>query len=340
MVHFNSINGDNFGNYGVSSTGSTQGLRHNGTIGKEVIRFPKAMEMIKNGFDGIVKPKTPEEIQQAKAELSKKVSSTGMSYSDADKKIQEIRAKYNDDKYFTTVQVLVKGQKGPRPIMYVSMELGVADLGDLEKFDDGYDHYNDVTRFDPSKLPEPDRTDYMEAVASKQEIEHNNPKLASVASSALNHLEDADYVEPKQPSMPFDIVNGNIVEKSVTPKQKAARDKLNNLTTSDGISYKSAVDNLKKFEEKYKDSKYKKFVPDPNQNQNLDLNPGFARCYGHFELDVNKIPEPDKSEYLKYLNAVLDIEDRNSALVAQAGLEPHKNPLFDNDFLGQYIYYY
>ena len=261
--------------------------------------------------------KVTPETRKAKAELDKKYSSTGLSYANAEKKIAQIRKKYTDSKYFTTERVLVKGPKGPAPIMYKAFE-----SDEIADFNKEYDHFEEVKKFDPSKLPEPDRSEYMDAVASKKEIEYNNSDLAYQAAPSTTHPENDDYVtQERNPMLNFSIdKDGNIKEKEITPKQKEARDKFNKLATSNYISYKEATETIEKIKNKYKDAKYQKFVSDPNQD------PGSLRNYGHSEIDVNKIPEPDKSLYLSMLNAAMDIEAKNSALFAQTGLEPHEDP--------------
>lgn len=240
---------------------------------------------------------TPEE-REAMSQLNEKVSSTGISYGDANKKIDEIREKYNDDKYYTEI---IEEREQPRDILV---------------------YYPPVKRkvFDESKLPEPARTEYREAMAAKEEILNNNMALAKKAG-----------LNPPGRKEPPVSTGGNVfLEEAIakltgnnkpelTEKQKAARAKLDEKQSSTGVSYKDANALISQLTEKYKDSCVSKF--ESPQSKELAI---YVAPYEAF--DPYKIPEPDRTAYFDALASIHEIEAENSALVAQGGLPRTPQP--------------
>lgn len=110
-----------------------------------------------------------------------------------------------------------------------------------------------------------------------------------------------------------------------------AREKLDNIKASNGMTYKEAKAKMAEIEQKYmsmskddgfggvfsrSNNKYLKKVQDPSPT---DSNGGTLAVYRfHYEVDGNAIPEPDKTEYRKAKAAVEEIERNNSALVSDA----------------------
>lgn len=243
---------------------------------------------------------TPEELE-ARAQLDEKVSSTGISYKDANKKIDEIRDKYNDDKYYT--EVLVEREQ-PRELMV---------------------YYPPIKQkvFDESKLPEPARTEYREAMEAKKEIENNNTALAKKAGITPQSKDEAPIASPEMPrirELLEKLGGGTNVE--LTEKQKAAREKLDEKKSSTGVTYKDAKAKLAELKEKYEDLCTSWF--NSKQPKNIAL---FIPPYEAF--DPYKIPEPDKTAYFDALASIQEIEKANSALVAQGGLSKTPQPSQD-----------
>ena len=240
---------------------------------------------------------TPEELE-ARAQLDEKASSTGISYGDANKKIDEIREKYNDDKYYTEV---IEERQQPRGTLI---------------------YYPPVKRrvFDESKLPEPARTEYREAMDAQEEILNNNAALARKAG-----------LQPQGRKEPPVSTGGNVfLEEAIakltgnnkpelTEKQKAARAKLDEKQSSTGVSYKEAQALISELTEKYKDSCVSKFESPQPKDLAIYMAPYEA-------FDPYKIPEPDRTAYFDALASVHEIEAENSALVKQGGLPMTPQP--------------
>ena len=240
---------------------------------------------------------TPEE-REAMSQLNEKVSSTGISYGDANKKIDEIREKYNDDKYYTEV---IEERQQPRGTLI---------------------YYPPVKRrvFDESKLPEPARTEYREAMDAQEEILNNNAALARKAG-----------LQPQGRKEPPVSTGGNVfLEEAIakltgnnkpelTEKQKAARAKLDEKQSSTGVSYKEAQALISELTEKYKDSCVSKFESPQPKDLAIYMAPYEA-------FDPYKIPEPDRTAYFDALASIHEIEAENSALVKQGGLPMTPQP--------------
>lgn len=228
---------------------------------------------------------TPEE-KEAKAQLDTKVSSTGMSYADAENKINEIREKYNGDEYKKDV---------------------LADAG-------VYGVMRTIKQFDPSKLPEPARTEYSEAMESKNEIENNNAALAKKAGITPQENKVGNK------SIDNNGLLGNIGEgfglgtSEPTEKQRVARAKLDTKISSTGVKYKDAKAVISQLTDKYKDDK------NYQSTFNISSDDEYAVLKLQTKFDPFKLPEPDKSAYFEALESVIEIEDANSALQAQTGL--------------------
>lgn len=257
--------------------------------------FPKKLE------------RTPEQ-KEALAELNKKVSSTGISYGEATAKIDEIREKYNDDKYFKEVTIRDNQPKNSDRYMIDIVRLPIK-----------------YKVFDESKLPEPARTEYREAMAAKEEIENNNTALAKKAGiNPSGH--DKPPVAGREISEGLaDVLKraGGIKAEEPTEKQKAARAKLDEKQSSTGVKYKDAKAVIDQLTEKYKDSCRSEFESQQPTNGILI----YIMPYEAF--DPYKIPEPDRTAYFDALAAVTEIEQQNSALLQQGGLsmtpQPNRN---------------
>lgn len=258
---------------------------------------------------GIIKKReaTPEQ-KEALAKLNEKVSSTGISYGDANKKIDEIREKYKDDKYFTEVTV-EREQPKNLDIYYPPVKKKV---------------------FDESKLPEPARTEYREAMEAKKEIENNNTALAKKAGITPAGKDKAPVAGRDISDMlkKLGLKPGGA---ELTEKQKAAREKLDEKQASTGVKYKDAKATLSQLQEKYKDSCRSKFESDQPKDIQIYIMPYEA-------FDPYKIPEPDKTAYFDALAAINEIEESNSALLAQGGLSRTGQP--SRNYAGQHSIMY
>ena len=276
------------------------------TIGKEITIDEDFIEKLVDAGLATKFERTPEQ-QKALEELNEKVSSTGISYGEATAKIDEIRVKYNDDKYFKEVTIRDNQPKNS-------------------------DRYIDIVRFpikhkvfDESKLPEPARTEYREAMAAKEEIENNNTALAKKAGiNPSGH--DKPPVAGREISEGLaDVLKraGGIKAEEPTEKQKAARAKLDEKQSSTGVKYKDAKAVINQLTEKYKDSCRSEFESQQPTNGILI----YIMPYEAF--DPYKIPEPDRTAYFDALAAVTEIEQQNSALLQQGGLsmtpQPNRN---------------
>lgn len=266
---------------------------------------PELEEMLLKAGFGKKNAPTPEE-KEALENLNEKVSSTGISYADANKKIDEIKEKYNDDKYYTEVTVQ-REQPKEIAIYYPPTKQKV---------------------FDPSKLPEPAKTEYMEATEAKQEIENNNTALAKKAGinptgKPKPYVEEGN-IDDKLTHI-FEKLGIKVKDKELTEKQKQARAKLDEKQSSTGIKYKDAKAKVEELKAKYQDSCKSRFEAKQPEEVLIYIHPYEA-------FDPYKIPEPDKSAYFDALNAMQEIEGANSALVAQGGLS--MTPLPSRNYSG------
>lgn len=271
-----------------------------GSSGSKSIEITPEAEalLIKAGFGKKHEP-APEE-KEALGQLNEKVSSTGISYGDANKKIDEVKEKYKDDKYYTEVTV-EREQPKNLAVYYPPIKQKV---------------------FDPSKLPEPAKTEYMEATEAKKEIENNNTALAKKAGITPAGKE--------KPGIESGNIDGDFAvlleklgikgkDKELTEKQKQARAKLDEKTASTGIKYKDAKSKVEELKAKYQDSCRSKFESQQPKDIYIYIAP-------YEDFDPYKIPEPDKSAYFEALNSIQEIEGSNSALLAQGGLSLTPSP--------------
>lgn len=268
-------------------------LRNRGTEPVE-ISGDLTERLIKSGYIKKSEP-TPEQ-KEALSKLNEKVSSTGISYGDANKKIDEIREKYNDDKYFTEVTV-EREQPKNIAIYYPPVKKKV---------------------FDESKLPEPARTEYKEAMEAKKEIENNNTALAKKAGITPPGKDKAPVAGQDMSDL-LKKAGLKPAETELTEKQKAAREKLDEKQASTGVKYKDAKATLSELKEKYKDSCISAFESQQPKDIQIYIMPYEA-------FDPYKIPEPDRTAYFDALAAVNEIEESNSALLSQAGLSRTEQP--------------
>ena len=110
-----------------------------------------------------------------------------------------------------------------------------------------------------------------------------------------------------------------------------AREKLNNIKASNGMTYKEAKATINELEQKYmamsKDdgfgrtfshanNKYLKKVQDPSPKTSDGKTLAVYRF--HYEIDENALSGPDKTAYRKAKAAVEEIERNYSALVSDA----------------------
>ena len=256
-------------------------------------------DLMKTAGLTIKQPEPTPEQKEAMAKLNEKVSSTDISYGEATKKIQEIREKYNDDKYFTDSLIEFEQPEN----LYV------------------YRKPIKTKRFDPSKLPEPARTEYREAMEAKAEIENNNTALAKKAGITPAGKKEAP-VAGRDAGWLLENLGINTASKPEEPteKQKAAREKLDDKQASTGMKYKDAKSTLAQLREKYKDTCTSEFESEqPKDGRQIYIMPYTA-------FDPYKIPEPDKSAYFEALAAVNEVEESNSALLAQAGYSRTEQP--------------
>lgn len=269
---------------------------------------PELEEMlVKAGFGKKHEP-TPEE-KEALDKLNEKVSSTGISYGDANKKIDEVREKYNDDKYYTEVTVQ-REQPKDIAIYYPPVKQKV---------------------FDPSKLPEPAKTEYMEATEAKKEIENNNTALAkkagiNPAGKPKPDIESGNIDDKFSPLLEKLGIKGK--DKELTEKEKQARAKLDEKQSSTGIKYKDAKAKVEELKAKYQDSCRSKFESKQPEEILIYIEPYEA-------FDPYLIPEPDRSAYFDALNSMQEIESANSALVSQGGLSMTPSPSRNYAGIGQ-----
>lgn len=268
-------------------------LRNRGTEPVE-ISGDLTERLIKSGYIKKSEP-TPEQ-KEALSKLNEKVSSTGIAYGDANKKIDEIREKYKDDKYFTEV---TEERKQP-------------------EFMDIYLPPIKQKVFDESKLPEPARTEYKEAMEAKKEIENNNTALTKKAGITTPGKDKAPVAGEDMSDL-LKKAGLKPASTELTEKQKAAREKLDEKQASTGVKYKDAKATLSELKEKYKDSCRSKFESQQPKDIYIYIMPYEA-------FDPYKIPEPDKKAYFDALAAVNEIEESNSALLSQGGLSRTEQP--------------
>ena len=106
----------------------------------------------------------------------------------------------------------------------------------------------------------------------------------------------------------------------------AAREKLNNMKASNGLTYKDAKAKMQEITDKYaskdkgdpfaeKNNPYMKMVEDEPPRDPNNPNITFSVYRFHYEIDPNKLPEPDRTDYLRAQAAVEEIETNNSSLV-------------------------
>lgn len=252
---------------------------------------------------GNVKQEPTEANLEAKAKLDELVSSTGIKYSDAEQTINDIRAKYTDDKYFS------KRIVDPNTKRHAGSDFAIY-----------YKPY-EVKQFNPNKLPEPARTQYMEAVAAKEEINNNNEALVKAAGPAASDIPDdakgifLSRVDGNDKLAELMKKAGLVKEKEVTEKQQAAREQLNDKVSSTGMRYEDAKNTLDEIVEKYKD--------DPKcQSKFESKQPKDIAIYvlPQEKFDPHKLPEPARTQYFEALDSVKEIQEKNSALVKQADL--------------------
>ena len=250
-----------------------------------------------------VKQEPTEANLEAKAKLDELVSSTGIKYSDAEQTINDIRAKYTDDMYFSK-KIVDPNQKEPDGIHNML-----------------YTKPYEVKQFNPNKLPEPARTQYMEAVAAKEEIHNNNEALVKAAGPAASDIPDdakgifLSRVDGNDKLAELMKKAGLVKEKEVTEKQQAAREQLNDKVSSTGMRYEDAKNTLDEIVEKYKDDPKCQSKFESNQPKNIAIY--IAPREG---FDPYMLPEPARTQYFEALDCVKEIQEKNSALVKQADL--------------------
>lgn len=300
MIMVYGINGDNGFNAQVDSTHI---MKKPNITPEDLAKIGKALAPSNSSsMNGItLQSELTEENIAARNNLDEKVSSTDISYKEANRIIDEIREKYNDDKY------------------YVLDDANVSD---------GFAMRFQTKKFNPSKLPEPAQTQYRDAVAAKNEIENNNQALVKKAGPAVNHQTDNDFKNPLSSFDPF--LASNPIAKAlnkfaknavVTEAQKAARNKLDEKNSSSGIKYKDAKNTLAEITEKYKDNPDCRSKFESEQPKNIAI-----YILPHEDFDPYKLPEPDKTKYFEALDAAIEIEKQNSALVQKAGTGETQRP--------------
>lgn len=271
----------------------------------EEIKLPPRLKELA----GNVKQEPTEANLEAKAKLDELVSSTGIKYSDAEQTINDIRAKYTDDKYFSK-KIVDPNQKKYDGVYYAI-----------------YEKPYEVKQFNPNKLPEPARTQYMEAVAAKEEIHNNNEALVKAAGPAASGIPDdakgifLSRVDGNDRLAEIMKKSGLVKEKEVTEKQQTAREQLNDKVSSDGMRYEDAKNTLDEIVEKYKDDPKCQSKFESNQPKNIAIY--IAPREG---FDPYMLPEPARTQYFEALDCVKEIQEKNSALVKQADLPFVQDP--------------
>ncbi len=97
----------------------------------------------------------------------------------------------------------------------------------------------------------------------------------------------------------------------ITEEQALAREKLDAKISSAGVSYKDAKAEMERISEKYQNNKN-------YQSEFIKTDNGFSIKW---QLDPEKLPEPDKSAYFDAVANMQEIEHNNSALFHRTGLE-------------------
>lgn len=284
-------NGDNTGTLKLPEAINIGDLLRKWTLSGNI---PDIKISIDNQLTKVLTPEEQKAQEVAKQELDSKVSSTGISYKDATSKMKEIKEKYKND---PSCQSEFKSEHREILTTYT---------------------YN---AFDSNKLPEPSKTEYKEALAAKEEIENNNSELMKKAG-LKSYTKSLPKKEPESSiQWPNNIISALKKEKP-TEKQLNARTKFNELTSSTGVKYQDAKTTLNNLKEKYKNNPSCQSEFESKQPSNI-----YSYIPPHKEFDAYKLPEPDKSLYFKALKAAQEIEHKNSALLAQAGLNETESPL-------------
>jgi len=246
------------------------------------------------------------EKKEAIAKLDKKVSSTDISYADAKAKIKEIEEKYKDDKYFTTrTKEFFEGVRGE----WGGYTIAISHIP--------------VKEFDSSKLPEPARTEYREAMAAKEEIEQNNTDLCNKAGIPVTEYKLGYTAGRISDAQLETLIEASDIGKTVelSEKQKAARAKLDEKTSSSGAKYKDSQAKLAELKKKYENNPACQSEFESIQPKNLEI---YRLPYKAF--DPYKMPEPDRTAYFEALESVNEIEKKNSALMEQGGVGKTPQP--------------
>lgn len=260
---------------------------------------------------------SPQEREAAKAEIDQKVSSTGISYQDANKTITEIEKQYSDDKYFTEWEENIDRNK-------------IRDEGAIRILRDDFPSIVKHKDFNPNKLPEPAKTQYKEAVAAKREIEQNNSALVKKAgiTPVKEKVDRIDF--PKFGlGLAFD---GLGKPEELTPKQIASREKIGEQVASNGIKYSDAKTIAEALHNKYMNdpscsSYYPSHSPKTRDRTILpDERPIYDLAINLKSFDPFKMPEPDRTQYFEAINAMREIEHKNSALFEQTGYTTTPQP--------------
>jgi len=233
------------------------------------------------------KDPTPEQ-KKAQHAMEKKKSSTGMTYKKAKETVDAIREGHPE----CNEEIVDDNTNG---IMV----------------------YRTKKVFNPDKLPEPEKTQYKEAMASMYEIEQNNEDLQQQTG-----LKPTKELKTSKANTTYKIEGGRLVKEEVlTDTQKKAREALDEKVSSDGISYKDAKAKIEEIKNKYgNDPEYQsKF----EQEQPTGI---MAYIPVKIAFDPYKLPYEVKKEYFNALKAMKEIEQTNYALLVQAGLERTPTP--------------
>ncbi len=215
--------------------------------------------------------------QEARAQLDDKVSSTGIKYSDAEKRIQKIRDKYKNDENVNPYDPTIKC----------------------------YGH-EQKRIFTPYQLPEPDRSQYYEALCAKLEIEMNNSELVEKAGNAVSKLNRHERIS-------------SFYENQDRTKMQEAAALLDTKKASNDLSYRDAKVVVKQMTEKIKkyrkDNNIKTLLVRSKQNKN--------KPYTEEEIKkLGGLSDAEVKQFVGALNALKELEKTNYALLMQAGNTP------------------
>ena len=155
----------------------------------------------------------------------------------------------------------------------------------------------------------------------------NQPQINCVYSSSRN--QNSESISPD------DLARGlGLRPRELTDEEKAARKELNNKVASNGIDYKNAKATLEEITKQYKDTCRSKFNSAQSSNLMVYIGPYEA-------FDPYKIPDAkDKKRYFTALAAIQEIENTNSALLHQAGLNATPSPSKDYyNGLAEHLFY-